>query len=100
MTPPLRYQIQFYGYWHVGSGLSASTYADAVVMKDPDDLPIIPGKTLKGLLREAAHTIHQYQPDLVSCDFMRDVFGTSGDKTDDEKGKNLPLCRSPNLGQV
>lgn len=88
MTQQLRYQIQFYGYWHVGSGLSASTYADAVVLKDQDDFPVIPGKTLKGLLREAAHTIHQYQPDLVSFDFIRDVFGESGNT--EENRKNGP----------
>ena len=78
MTQQLRYQIQFYGYWHVGSGLSASTYADSVVLKDPEGFPIIPGKTLKGLLSEAAKVIGTFQPELVSTDFVRYVFGESG----------------------
>ena len=82
MTQQLRYQIQFYGYWHVGSGLSASTYADAVVLKDVERLPIIPGKTLKGLLREAAQTIQQHQSDLISASFIQDVFGESGEKAE------------------
>ncbi len=86
MTPQLRYQIQFYGYWHVGSGLSASTYADAVVLRDQDGFPIIPGKTLKGLLLDAARNLHQCQPNLVSAEFRQEVFGESGDPK--ENGQN------------
>ena len=85
MTQQLRYQIQFYGYWHVGSGLSASTYADAVVLKDPDDFPIIPGKTLKGLLSDAANAINKVQPAFISAAFIRDVFGESGDRTNKDE---------------
>lgn len=77
MTQQLHYKIQFYGYWHVGSGLSASTYADSVVLKDLEGFPIVPGKTLKGLLSNAAKVIGTFQPELVSTDFVRYVFGES-----------------------
>ena len=49
----LHYQIQFHTDWHCGSGLAAGADLDALVVKDKEDLPFIPGKTIKGLVREA-----------------------------------------------
>ncbi len=46
-------KIEFFSPWHCSSGLSAGAEADSVVIKDSRGLPYIPGKTLKGLLREA-----------------------------------------------
>jgi len=40
-------------YWHVGSGFGEGSRADAVVIKSPNGLPIVPGKEVKGLLRDA-----------------------------------------------
>lgn len=48
-----KYKIEFHSPWHCGSGLSAGADVDALVIKDRDNLPYIPGKTLKGLIREA-----------------------------------------------
>ena len=42
--------------WHIGSGKEGGAYADALVMKDSQRLPFIPGKSLKGLLRDAIKT--------------------------------------------
>jgi len=69
------YQIEFFTFWHAGSGLSGSTYADSIVLKNGDNLPVIPGKTLKGLLREAAETIHVLNDKLISTEFIKDIFG-------------------------
>lgn len=49
----IKFKIQFHSPWHCGSGLSAGADVDALVIKDEDKLPFIPGKTLKGLIREA-----------------------------------------------
>lgn len=48
----LHYKIKFYDYWHLSSGLSAGAKLDASVVKDRDNLPYAPGKTIKGLVRE------------------------------------------------
>lgn len=40
-------------YWHVGSGAGAEALADAVILRDDCGLPTIPGRTIKGLLRDA-----------------------------------------------
>lgn len=53
----LRYKVRFYGFWHCGSGLAAGADVDALVVKDGRGLPFIPGRTMKGLLKEAAEDI-------------------------------------------
>ena len=40
-------------YWRVGSGKGAEAMADALVLRDESGLPIIPGRAVKGLLRDA-----------------------------------------------
>ena len=58
----IHYQITFHTYWHCGSGLSAGADVDALVVKDADGLPFVPGKTMKGLLRDAAELLLQLNP--------------------------------------
>ena len=53
----IRYKVEFFDLWHTGSGLAAGADVDALVIKDKDNLPYIPGKTMKGLVREALETI-------------------------------------------
>ena len=48
----LHYKITFYDYWHLSSGLSSGAKLDASVVKDRDNLPYAPAKTIKGLVRE------------------------------------------------
>lgn len=48
------YKIEFFSNWHCGSGLAAGADVDALVVKDKDGLPYVPGRTIKGLLRDAA----------------------------------------------
>ncbi len=71
----LIYQIEFFDYWHVGTGLVSGANSDALVQKDKEDRPFIPGKTLKGLLREAAETLKSLNHEKITDDFIQDVFG-------------------------
>jgi CRISPR/Cas system CSM-associated protein Csm3 (group 7 of RAMP superfamily) len=47
----MEFNIQ--SYWHIGSGVEGGAYADALVLKDNQQLPYLPGKSIKGLLRDA-----------------------------------------------
>ena len=69
----LKYTIQFLDYWHLSSGLSAGAKLDSLVVKDSDDLPYAPGKTLKGLIREMAQSLGNEQ-------FIQECFGNEGVK--------------------
>ena len=57
----IKYTIEMHNYWHCGSGLAAGADVDALVIKDRNGLPYIPGKTVKGLVREAADLLCQMQ---------------------------------------
>lgn len=81
----ITYQIEFFTLWHVSSGLSGSTYADLLVNKTDKGLPYIPGKTLKGLLREAAECLNELNSDYVSVEFIQDLFGENPRKGDTEE---------------
>jgi CRISPR/Cas system CSM-associated protein Csm3 (group 7 of RAMP superfamily) len=50
----VHYKIVFLDFWHMGSGVSSGGVYDSVVIKDRNDLPFVPGKTIKGLVREIA----------------------------------------------
>ena len=45
--------IRFLDYWQAGSGQSAGGIVDAVAVKDAHGLPILPGRHIKGLLRQS-----------------------------------------------
>lgn len=53
----IQYQIKLHTWWHCGSGQSAGADVDALVIKDKNGMPYIPGKTIKGLLRDAAEEL-------------------------------------------
>ena len=50
--PNFEIKIELSAYWHAGSGTGQGARADALIIRDPDGLPYLPGRTLKGLLRE------------------------------------------------
>ena len=68
----LCYTIEFHSYWHCGSGLAAGADVDALTIKDRDGLPYIPGRTMKGLIREAVEKLLAYSG--ADCDMKR-LFG-------------------------
>lgn len=80
------YSIEFNSYWHIGSGLSGGVEADSLVLKDNDKegLPYIPGKTLKGLIREAAEVLKELK--VLNDDFITELFGR---KTEGESQAEL-----------
>lgn len=72
----IKYKITFHTYWHCGSGLASGADADLLVIKDKDGLPYVPGKTIKGLVREAVDLLY---PDKKEAADYQSVFGISGD---------------------
>lgn len=70
----IKYEIEFFSNWHCGSGLAAGADVDALVIKDNNELPYVPGRTLKGLLREAACVLS------ADKEAINQIFGVSGDE--------------------
>ena len=74
----IRYKIQFLSDWHCGSGLSSGSDTDSLVVKDENGLPFVPGKTIKGLLREAAEQLCEFRK--ISLQKVEECFGKETDK--------------------
>jgi CRISPR/Cas system CMR subunit Cmr4 (Cas7 group RAMP superfamily) len=72
----ITYKILFHSEWHCGSGLSSGSDLDALVVKDAEGFPFIPGKTLKGLLKEAAFELIKLKnEDPEKSSFITELFG-------------------------
>lgn len=71
----IKYQIQFHDFWHAGSGLSGGVLVDSEVIKTENGLPYIPGKTIKGLVRDAATILKSTGTGIIADDFITKVFG-------------------------
>ena len=69
----LKYKLKFYDYWHLGSGLSAGAKLDSTVVKDRDNLPYAPAKSIKGLLREVLEEANANIEFLHKCYFANAV---------------------------
>ncbi|KXS36241.1 MAG: hypothetical protein AWU56_356 [Idiomarina sp. T82-3] len=46
-------KIDMLGDWHIGAGREGGAYADALVIKDSNGLPYLPGRSLRGVLKQA-----------------------------------------------
>lgn len=69
----LNYKIKFYSDWHCGSGQSSGADSDSIVIKDENRLPYIPGRTIKGLLKDAI----EINPILSQNNlYSKEIFGT------------------------
>jgi len=83
----ITYQIDFFTFWHAGSGLSGGAEANLIVIKNQKGLPFIPGRTLKGLLREAAMLLNKLDDQLVTTSFIETVFGVGENEETQQNGK-------------
>ena len=83
----LALKVEFFGYWQAGTGRGAGAHVDNLTHTDADGLPEIPGRTLKGLLRDAARQAGQFGW-LESPDLHRRLFGVRAE----ESGRSQPGC--------
>ncbi len=51
--------MEFLDYWHMGTGTGKGAYLDSLVARTPAGLPVVPGRTVKGLFREACQTAEE-----------------------------------------
>lgn len=70
----VRYKIKFFSYWHCGSGLTSGADLNLLTIKDEYGLPFIPGKTIKGLLREAIEELNELK-NANKDDLIKEAFG-------------------------
>jgi len=74
---------EFQTYWHIGTGRGAGQNLDALVEKDEYGLPYLPGKTIKGLFRDAFYKMDAWQS-THHTDPLFGVRTTEGEQTRDD----------------
>lgn len=83
----INYKIELHTDWHCGSGLSAGADIDSLVVRDENGLPFVPGKTMKGLVREAVEDIIQFSKLKIDENEFNRAFGFFDDKENKERGE-------------
>lgn len=77
MSHQLKIDIQ--SYWHPGTGSGRGSDVDAVAHRDRDGLPLLPGKTLKGILRDAVSRWEQFAKTNNTSSLAEQLFGSLPD---------------------
>lgn len=80
MSYQLKIDIQ--SYWHPGTGSGRGSDVDAVTHRDKDGLPCLPGKSLKGILRDAVSRWEQFTQATTSPSLADKLFGAGADEGD------------------
>jgi len=94
----LYYKVKLLSDWHCSCGLNAGADVDLLVIKDQNGLPFIPGKTIKGLLKEAAYYIGEFSENNESwVKFSKDVFGIKTTKNQDSNQSDPGFCYFSNV---
>jgi CRISPR/Cas system CSM-associated protein Csm3 (group 7 of RAMP superfamily) len=70
-------KFEFLSYWHCSSGKGDGPGADLLAIRDASGLPYIPGKTVKGLLRNAVDWLDELESGEERIDTATDMFGTA-----------------------
>ena len=94
----LSYSIEFHSPWHCGSGLSAGADVDALVIKDKDMLPYVPGKTVKGLLREAVEEYLAFRQ-LDADELVKKTFGHLAAENEEDVRKGMAFFTNAELDE-
>ncbi len=83
-----RLRIEIVSYWHPGTGRGQGSYLDATTHRNARGLPALPGRTVKGLLRNAVHRWEVFggYPDVPAdaasvADQLFGPYGREGAKT-------------------
>ena len=79
MSKKLNLSIALQNVWHIGTGKSSGHHLDALVEKDGHDLPLISGRMIKGLLRDAVNRLETWGHfSATETDVVKTLFGDSG----------------------
>lgn len=80
--------LKMQGYWAVGSGKGGGNEVDNRIDRDADGIPYVPGKMLKGLIKDACARLNQAGNSAYS--FVDDIFGS----TEENEGYNRSSTQS------
>lgn len=62
MSIRLEFDIEFKSDFHIGAGHGLGLQVDSALLRDPDNVPVIRGTVLTGLLRESLINLFELDP--------------------------------------
>ncbi len=69
-------QIEFKSDWHIGTGIGLPGTSDDMLLRDNNDYPFIPGRTIKGILRNT-HEQFLSRMDYIDTKYSpKEIWGT------------------------
>ena len=73
----LQFELEFLSDWHIGAGHGTADGTDSAIERDPDNIPIITGSTLKGLFRDALLKLESLEstPDIAGDTLADQLLG-------------------------
>lgn len=83
----IKYKLIFHSLWHCGSGESKGADIDALVIKDENGLPYVPGKTIKGLIKDGMQELVNVNSEQVKQEDIWQIFGKEAVKNEGVIGK-------------
>jgi hypothetical protein len=94
MNPVAHLTLDIQAFWHPGTGRGDGLGADAVVHRGADGLPVLPGRTVKGLVRHAVRLGRLAKVGSLNLDVETHLFGTGLDAIDaDDRVRALEEAR-------
>ncbi|MGL5562575.1 MAG: RAMP superfamily CRISPR-associated protein, partial [Tannerellaceae bacterium] len=96
MQTDIKYKIEFFTDWHCSSGLAAGSDVDLLVIKDRNNLPYVPGKTIKGLVKEAIEELILCKACYVNDNTLESLKNTvlgagTNEQQRKDKYNNIPI---------
>jgi CRISPR/Cas system CSM-associated protein Csm3 (group 7 of RAMP superfamily) len=88
----IKYHLRFLSDWHVGSGSGIPGVVDNGVLKDSRNVPVITGKTIKGIVRDSLEDILLLIKEPMPRVFIDAIFGDEGAKEGNAVFYNPSLC--------
>lgn len=100
MSYQLKIEIQ--SYWHAGTGRGQGSDVDALAHRDVDGIPCLPGKTVKGLLRDAVTRWQAFLPPEEAGEFplVEQLFGKAPDQESVNNDRPKPFMEGFGLLRV
>lgn len=94
MNSKAELMLDIQSYWHPGTGRGDGFGADAVVNRGADGLPILPGRTVKGLVRDAVRLGRLAGVAGLTVNVEEHLFGTAlAPSASDDRVRRLEEAR-------
>ena len=85
--------IAFLSYWHAGTGSGSGYHLDALVYTDAEGLPRLPGRTIKGVIRDAFYRAEVWGWDGIEPNTTELLFGSHLTSLTDSEESDIHLSQ-------